>query len=84
MQRKIEVYSQKSGYKQIMSAATTWSQLKTELVSQGYDLSGQSATENIRKTLLNDNDNLPSGDFKVFLRQTDAKGGASTSMINSI
>ena len=82
--RKIEVFSQKTGYKSFNSSATTWADFKRELLSAGYDLSGQSATENIQKKILEESDFLPIGDFKIFLRQTDAKGGASDEMIKRI
>jgi hypothetical protein len=74
--REIEIYSTKNGYKTILSEAKTWGELIVELRNNSYDTIGQIATESINRTVLEKNEqSLPQGNFKIFLRQKDGKGG---------
>jgi hypothetical protein len=76
--RQITIYSTKYGIKKIDSDATTWGELKNEIIETGgYDLTNLTATENVNKTTLESMEAvLPEGDFVLFLRATKFKAGA--------
>ena len=76
--RQVTIYSTKYGIKKIDSDATTWGELKNEIIETGnYDLTNLTATENVNKTTLESTEAvLPEGDFVLFLRATKFKAGA--------
>lgn len=76
--RTIKVFSSKrDNLTEINSDAKSWGQLKAELTTSGYSLDGLIASENItRCTLEHSEAVLPEGEFTLFLRQKDGKGGA--------
>ena len=77
--RKIILYSTKGGKKEITSDAKTWGELRPE-VEMSYDLANLQATENINKTtLVNKEAVLPDGNFIIFLRPIETKGGNQSS-----
>jgi hypothetical protein len=75
--RKITVYAtQGQQMKTIESNAEFWSDLKSELSREGYNLTSLHATENINRTdLVNDGAKLPEGEFTIFLRPKQTKSG---------
>lgn len=79
--REIKVFSSKrNNLTEVKSDATTWGALSSQLMEEGYDLSGLVASENVNRcTLENEGAILPGGNFTLFLRQKDGKGGLGLS-----
>lgn len=75
--RKVQVFSTKGKRKAtIETDATKWSQLRTLVEDEGYDVGKLHATENINRTdLAHDDAALPDGDFTLFLRPKKTKSG---------
>lgn len=79
--REIKVFSSKrNNLTVVKSDATTWGALSSQLIEEGYDLTGLVASENVNRcTLENEGAILPEGNFTLFLRQKDGKGGLGLS-----
>lgn len=76
--RKIIVYSTKGKSGSFESDAKTWGEVQNEVRNIVGDLDNLIATENVNKTNLGHQDSvLPEGDFKIFLRPSKTKSGAT-------
>jgi len=76
--RNITVYSTSNGTSRIESAATTWAELKSDMVSLGISSSNMKAIiGETRTTLESSMSVLPEGDFKLFLTPVKTKSGGS-------
>ena len=76
--RKIIVYSTKGKSGSFESDAKTWGEVQSNVISIVGDLDGLIATETVNKTNLGHQDSvLPEGDFKIFLRPSKTKSGAT-------
>lgn len=77
--RKITIFATKGSDKRVInSEATTWGELKSEILEH-YDLDNLQATENINRTDLSSSKAiLPTTDFNLFLRPIKTKSGART------
>lgn len=75
--RQITVFSMRLGVpKNITSGATTWGELKNELISQGIDPNGMKAiVKDLAITLEADAAQLPEGSFVVMLTPSEVKSG---------
>ena len=75
--RKIIVYSTKGKSGSFESDATTWGDIKDQVINIVGNLDNLIATENVDKTNLEHTDAvLPEGEFKIFLRPSKTKSGA--------
>jgi len=73
--RVITLFSTKGGKQKLNTDVTTWGELKL-LVEEYYDLVNLQAVENITKTTLDHPEAvLPEGNFVLFLRPINTKGG---------
>lgn len=76
--RKIIVYSTKGKSGSFESDAKTWGEVQNDVRNIVGDLNNLIATENVNKTNLGHQDSaLPEGDFKIFLRPSKTKSGAT-------
>lgn len=76
--RKIIVYSTKGKSGSFESDAKTWGEVQNDVRNIVGDLDNLIATENVNKTNLGHQDSvLPEGDFKIFLRPSKTKSGAT-------
>ena len=76
--RKIIVYSTKGKSGSFESDAKTWGEIQSNVKGIVGDLDNLIATENVNKTNLGHQDSvLPEGDFKIFLRPSKTKSGAT-------
>ena len=76
--RKIIVYSTKGKSGSFESDAKTWGEIQSDVKKIVGDLDNLIATENVNKTNLGHQDSvLPEGDFKIFLRPSKTKSGAT-------
>ena len=76
--RKIIVYSTKGKSGSFESDAKTWGEVQNDVKNIVGDLDNLIATENVNKTNLGHQDSvLPEGDFKIFLRPSKTKSGAT-------
>ena len=76
--RKIIVYSTKGKSGSFESDAKTWGEIQNDVRRIVGDLDNLIATENVNKTNLGHQDSvLPEGDFKIFLRPSKTKSGAT-------
>ena len=76
--RKIIVYSTKGKSGSFESDAKTWGEVQNDVMNIVGDLDNLIATENVNKTNLGHQDSvLPEGDFKIFLRPSKTKSGAT-------
>ena len=76
--RKIIVYSTKGKSGSFESNAKTWGEIQSDVRRIVGDLDNLIATENVNKTNLGHQDSvLPEGDFKIFLRPSKTKSGAT-------
>ena len=76
--RNITVYSTSNGTSRIESAATTWAELRSDMVSLGISSSNMKAIiGETRTTLESSMSVLPAGDFKLFLTPVKTKSGSS-------
>ena len=76
--RKIIVYSTKGKSGSFESDAKTWGGVQSDVRRIVGDLDNLIATENVNKTNLGHQDSiLPEGDFKIFLRPSKTKSGAT-------
>lgn len=76
--RKIIVYSTKGKSGSFESDAKTWGGIQSDVKKIVGDLDNLIATENVNKTNLGHQDSvLPEGDFKIFLRPSKTKSGAT-------
>ena len=76
--RKIIVYSTKGKSGSFDSNAKTWGEIQSNVKGIVGDLDNLIATENVNKTNLGHQDSiLPEGDFKIFLRPSKTKSGAT-------
>ena len=76
--RKIIVYSTKGKSGSFESDAKTWGGIQSDVKRIVGDLDNLIATENVNKTNLGHQDSvLPEGDFKIFLRPSKTKSGAT-------
>lgn len=76
--RKVTVYSTKGQKRtELNTSATTWGELRQEVVSAGYDMDSLTALENVNRTTLEHSGaTLPSGEFTLFLKPQKTKSGA--------
>ena len=76
--RKIIVYSTKGKSGSFESDAKTWGEVQSDVINIVGDLDGLIATETVNKTNLGHAESkLPEGDFKIFLRPSKTKSGAT-------
>ena len=76
--RKIIVYSTKGKSGSFESDAKTWGEVQSDVIRIVGDLDNLIATESVNKTNLGHQDSiLPEGDFKIFLRPSKTKSGAT-------
>lgn len=76
--RKIIVYSTKGKSGSFESDAKTWGEIQSNVKGIVGSLDNLIATENVNKTNLGHQDSvLPEGDFKIFLRPSKTKSGAT-------
>lgn len=76
--RKIIVYSTKGKSGSFESDAKTWGEIQSDVIRIVGGLDNLIATENVNKTNLGHKDSvLPEGDFKIFLRPSKTKSGAT-------
>lgn len=76
--RKIIVYSTKGKSGSFESDAKTWGEVQNDVKKIVGDLDNLIATESVNKTNLGHQDSvLPEGDFKIFLRPSKTKSGAT-------
>ena len=76
--RKIIVYSTKGKSGSFESDAKTWGEVQRDVKRIVGDLDNLIATESVNKTNLGHQDSvLPEGDFKIFLRPSKTKSGAT-------
>ena len=76
--RKIIVYSTKGKSGSFESDAKTWGEIQSDVKRIVGNLDNLIATENVNKTNLGHQDSvLPEGDFKIFLRPSKTKSGAT-------
>ena len=76
--RKIIVYSTKGKSGSFESDAKTWGGIQSDVKRIVGSLDNLIATENVNKTNLGHQDSvLPEGDFKIFLRPSKTKSGAT-------
>ena len=76
--RKIIVYSTKGKSGSFESDAKTWGEIQNDVKRIVGSLDNLIATENVNKTNLGHQDSvLPEGDFKIFLRPSKTKSGAT-------
>ena len=76
--RKIIVYSTKGKSGSFESDAKTWGEIQSDVKRIVGSLDNLIATENVNKTNLGHQDSvLPEGDFKIFLRPSKTKSGAT-------
>ena len=76
--RKIIVYSTKGKSGSFESDAKTWGEVQSDVRGIVGDLDNLIATENVNMTNLGHQDSvLPEGDFKIFLRPSKTKSGAT-------
>ena len=76
--RKIIVYSTKGKSGSFESNAKTWGEIQSDVIKIVGGLDNLIATENVNKTNLGHQDSvLPEGDFKIFLRPSKTKSGAT-------
>ena len=76
--RKIIVYSTKGKSGSFESDAKTWGEIQSDVIKIVGSLDNLIATENVNKTNLGHQDSvLPEGDFKIFLRPSKTKSGAT-------
>ncbi len=76
--RKIIVYSTKGKSGSFESDAKTWGGIQSDVKRIVGDLDNLIATESVNKTNLGHQDSiLPEGDFKIFLRPSKTKSGAT-------
>ena len=76
--RKIIVYSTKGKSGSFESDAKTWGEVQSDVRRIVGDLDNLIATESVNKTNLGHQDSvLPEGDFKIFLRPSKTKSGAT-------
>lgn len=75
--RTVTVFATKGKRKaKIETNATKWSELRSLISNEGYDVNNLHATENVRRSDLAHADAaLPEGDFTVFLRPKKTKSG---------
>lgn len=83
--REITVVATKGGrIEKINTNVSTWGELR-ELIQDNYDLQNLKAVENINKTTLEHIDAvLPEGNFRLFLRPSKTKSGASSPDFSSM
>lgn len=79
MSRVVTVFSTKGKSKtKITTDATTWSELKSLIRNEGYNMDNLQAVEGTNRTTLQHQDaRLPEGDFTLFLRPVKTKSGLS-------
>ena len=76
--RKIIVYSTKGKSGSFESDAKTWGEIQSDVRRIVGGLDNLIATESVNKTNLGHQDSvLPEGDFKIFLRPSKTKSGAT-------
>ena len=76
--RKIIVYSTKGKSGSFESDAKTWGEIQSDVIRIVGGLDNLIATESVNKTNLGHQDSvLPEGDFKIFLRPSKTKSGAT-------
>ena len=76
--RKIIVYSTKGKSGSFESDAKTWGEVQNDVKRIVGSLDNLIATESVNKTNLGHQDSvLPEGDFKIFLRPSKTKSGAT-------
>ena len=76
--REIIVYSTKGKSGSFESDAKTWGEVQSDVRRIVGDLDNLIATESVNKTNLGHQDSiLPEGDFKIFLRPSKTKSGAT-------
>lgn len=76
--RKIIVYSTKGKSGSFESDAKTWGEVQSDVIKIVGGLDNLIATESVNKTNLGHQDSvLPEGDFKIFLRPSKTKSGAT-------
>lgn len=83
--REITVVATKGGrIEKINTNVSTWGELRA-LIQDNYDLQNLKAVENINKTTLEHIDAvLPEGNFRLFLRPSKTKSGASSPDFSSM
>jgi hypothetical protein len=88
--RRIIVYATRGGNgdkkkNSLITSATTWGQIKEDIINLGFDLSNLLATESVTNNdLVNDLAILPKEDFVIFLRPRETKSGLDGSSMSYI
>lgn len=82
--RKVKVYSTAFGLKAIDSAATTWSELQDDLMTNNVTFNGMNAVENVGNTTLVLNEaRLPEGEFVLMLTPQKTKSGNDYKLVRN-